>query len=254
LADVNTIYDFSQRGKRAVITGGASGIGNAVARAFAQRGAKVAIIDMNPDIEKAAADISPDVMAVKADITKTGEIDCALDKIAGRFGGIDVLCNIAGVGQSVSAEEISEGEWDNIVSVNMTALFFMCQRAGRYMIEQGTGGKIINMASQAGIVGLDMHVCYGATKAAVINITKTLAVEWGKYGITVNSVSPTVIMTPMSIKHWSGERGDNLKKLIPMGRFGTVEEAAACFVYLASDAANLITGENLVIDGGYTIQ
>jgi NAD(P)-dependent dehydrogenase (short-subunit alcohol dehydrogenase family) len=121
------------------------------------------------------------------------------------------------------------------------------------MIEQKTGGKIINMASQAGIVGLLQHACYGATKAAVINITKVLAHEWGKYKINVNAVSPTVVKTPMTEEYWSGARAKNLTDRMPMGRLGYPEEVAACFVYLASDASNMITGENLVIDGGYTI-
>ena len=245
--------NFSLKGKVALITGGASGIGKATAELFSAKGASVAIVDVNMDTEGIAARISPDVMGVRADITVTSEIDRVIESVSERFGRIDILCNIAGLGHSDNAENITEADWEKVVSVNMTALFFMCQRVGRHMIRRGAGGKIINMSSQAGIVGLAQHACYGATKAAVINITKTLANEWGKYKINVNAVSPTVILTPMSSEYWSGERGEDFLKKIPLNRFGSMAEAAACFVFLASDAANLITGENLVIDGGFTI-
>ena len=245
--------DFSLAGKTAVITGGASGIGKAAAGLFVKKGAEVAVIDVNPDTEKITAGISPDIFPVTADITVMPEIDAAVGAVIKRFGKIDVLLNIAGLGHGENAENITEEDWDRVAAVNMKALFFMCQRVGREMIKRGNGGKILNMASQAGVVGLEMHALYGATKAAVINITKVLANEWGRYNINVNTVSPTVILTPMSIRHWVGERADEFLKKIPLGRFGAPEEAAACFVYLASDAANLITGENLVIDGGFTV-
>lgn len=121
------------------------------------------------------------------------------------------------------------------------------------MISNG-GGKIINMASQAGIVALDRHVAYCASKAGIISITKTFAAEWGKYNINVNSISPTVILTELGKKAWGGETGELMKKKIPVGRFGYPDEVAAVALFLASDASNLITGENIVIDGGYTIQ
>ena len=249
----NFDINFMLTDKVAIITGGASGIGRTTAEMFAAKGAKVAIVDVNPQVEEVAAQISPDVFAVKADITNTAEIDNVIQAVSNRFGKIDILCNIAGLGHSDNAENITEKDWQKVVSVNMTALFFMAQRVGRYMINQKTGGKIINMASQAGIVGLDLHACYGATKAAVINITKTLANEWGKYKINVNAISPTVVLTPMSREAWKGEKGEEFMKKIPIGRFGTMEEIAACCVYLASDASNLITGENIVMDGGFTI-
>ena len=249
----DSTLDFSLAGKTAVVTGGAGGIGRAVAEAFVKKGAEVAIIDADPRAHEIAAGISPGVFAVVRDITAEIEIERAVGEIARRFGKIDVLCNIAGLGHGREAENITAEEWNGVVAVNMTALFFMCKHVGRLMIERGAGGKIINMASQAGIVGLELHACYGATKAAVINI-KTLANEWGRYGITVNTVSPTVVMTPMSAAHWAGERGENFLKQVPLGRFGTVEEIAACFVFLASGASDLMTGANIVMDGGFTIR
>ena len=121
------------------------------------------------------------------------------------------------------------------------------------MIQQGRGGRIINMSSQAGIVALPGHIAYSASKAGVMAITRDLALEWGKYGITVNSVAPTVVMTPMSREYWSGERGASHLAQIPTGRFAEMDEVAMAYVYLASDAAAMINGANLVIDGGFTI-
>ena len=245
--------NFDLNDKVAIITGGASGLGYATAELFLKKGATVVIFDIGDKVYEVAKNLSVDCVGIKTDITNEDEIDAAIEKVLSLYGRIDILCNIAGLGYTSNAENISKPDWEKVVSVNMTGLFFMCQRVGRIMIKQNIGGKIINMASQAGLVGLFQHACYGATKAAVINITKVLAHEWGKYQINVNSVSPTVIKTPMTKEYWSGERSENLLKRMPVGRFGYPEEVAACFVFLASDASNMITGENLVIDGGYTI-
>ena len=244
--------NFMLTGKVAVITGGASGIGRATAELFANKGAKLALFDINKETASIAKEISPEAIGLRLDITDVDAIDRAIGEVVSAFGRIDILCNIAGLGHSDNAENISKDVFDRIIAVNLTGLFFMCQRVGLVMIKQG-GGKIINMSSQAGIVGLSQHALYGATKAAVINITKTLANEWGRYKINVNAVSPTVILTPMSAAYWSGERGEEFLKKIPMGRFGYMDEAAACFLYLASGAADLISGENLVLDGGFTV-
>ena len=247
----NFDINFMLTGKTAIITGGVSGIGKATAELFIQKGANVAIFDTNKDTQSIAGEISPQTYGLVVDITNEDAIDRAVGQVIGKFGRIDILCNIAGLGHSENAEDITREDFEKVTAVNQTGLFFMCQRVGRIMIKQG-GGKIINMSSQAGIVGLSQHALYGATKAAVINITKTLANEWGRYKINVNAVSPTVVLTPMSAEYWSGERGDDFLKKIPIGRFGYMDETAACFLYLASDAANMITGENLVIDGGFT--
>jgi NAD(P)-dependent dehydrogenase (short-subunit alcohol dehydrogenase family) len=244
---------FSLKGKTAIITGGASGIGLVTAEMFFEKDAQVIIFDVNNKVEQIAKTISENCMGIQVDITDENSIDFALAQVVNSFGKIDILCNIAGIGFTDDAVDIQKDHWQKVINVNLTGLFFMCQHVGRIMIEQGNGGKIINMASQAGIVGLLQHACYGATKAAVINITKVLAHEWGEYKINVNAVSPTVIKTPMTEEYWSGERAEKLTGRMPLGRFGKPEEVAACFVFLASDASGMITGENLVIDGGYTI-
>lgn len=130
----------------------------------------------------------------------------------------------------------------------------MSQLVGKQMIAQGHGGKIINMASQAAIIALDNHVAYCASKAGVVSVTKVLAYEWAQFNITVNAISPTVILTELGKKAWAGEVGEQAKREIPLGRFGYPEEVAGIALFLASDAANLITGENIVIDGGNTIK
>ena len=245
--------NFMLTDKVSIITGGAGVIGKATAKMFARKGAKVAVFDVNGNMEDVAKEIAPDALGMKVDLTDNKAIEDAVKAVKEHFGRIDVLCNIAGQGHDGPAEEITPQDWERVVSVNMTGLFFMCQSVGKVMIQQGFGGKIINMSSQAGVVGLAGHALYGATKAAVINITKVLANEWGKYNINVNAVSPTVILTPMCMASWGGEKGRQFLKGVPIGRFGFPDEAAGCFVFLASDAADMITGENLVIDGGFTV-
>lgn len=246
--------NFSLTGKIAVITGGASGLGKAIAEMFTRKGAKVALLDMNEKVDAIAKEMSPDAMGIQMDIVNLEDIGRCIDVVLKQYGRIDILCNVAGLGDMVPAEDITVESWNRIVAVNLTGLFFMTQRVGREMIAAGNGGKIINMASQAAVIGLWGHACYGATKAGVLNITKVLANEWGKHGINVNAISPTITMTPMAAEFWVGERAENFLKELPIGRFGQPDEVAACALFLASGASDMITGENLVIDGGYTIR
>jgi NAD(P)-dependent dehydrogenase (short-subunit alcohol dehydrogenase family) len=168
------------------------------------------------------------------------------------FGRIDILVNNAGVVLPDPAESISEDYWDRTMAINLKAPFLLSQLVGREMIKSGRG-KIVNLASQAGIVALDRHVAYCASKGAIIMMTRVLAREWGPRGINVNAISPTVTLTELGKQAWGGKVGDDFKKLIPVGRFAYPEEIAACALFLASQAADMINGENLVIDGGYTI-
>lgn len=254
---MNTYKGFDENlslsGKNVVITGGASGIANATAKMMHRKGAKVVILDISPDVVEAAAGIGENVLGYQIDLTNYDAVETLFKAIAEEIGGIDVVCNIAGLGSGTPAENISKEEFLKVISVNMNAVFFVCQIAGKIMIQQGRGGRIINMSSQAGIVALPGHIAYSASKAGVMAITRDLALEWGKYGITVNSVAPTVVMTPMSREYWSGERGASHLAQIPTGRFAEMDEVAMAYVYLASDAAAMINGANLVIDGGFTI-
>lgn len=249
--------NFGLEGKIAMVTGAAQGIGKAIAVMFAQKGADIFLVDLKDDVRKVEEEITKfgrKATSFVGDLTKTDDVQNAVDQAISAFGRIDILSNTAGVVFLDDAEKLSEKEWDLTMAVNLKAVFMLSQAVGKKMIASGNGGKIINMASQAGLVALDNHVAYCASKAAVISITKTLAMEWGQFNIKVNSISPTVILTELGKKAWAGEVGENMKKLIPAGRFGYPEEVAAAAVFLASEAADLITGENLVIDGGYTIK
>ena len=257
---------FGLAGKAAIVTGAASGIGEAISIMFARKGANVALVDMNKSVGavvSAIADLksggatggtdSGGAIGVVGDITQRDFLDKIVSETAGAFGGVDILVNCAGVALLENAENLPEDYWDRTMDVNLRAAFMLSQAAGRYMIAHG-GGKIINIASQASVVSLDRHVAYCASKAGLVAVTQVLAAEWAGYGINVNAISPTVVLTELGKKAWAGDVGEAMKKLIPANRFGYPDEIAACAAYLASDAANLITGANIVIDGGYTIK
>jgi 2-deoxy-D-gluconate 3-dehydrogenase len=164
------------------------------------------------------------------------------------------LVNNAGVSYPQPALETTEDRWDETFQINLKSLFFLTQVIAKAMVKQG-GGKIVNISSQAGLVGLEDHAAYCATKGGLILLTKVLAIEWGKYKINVNAVAPTIIMTPMAERAWADpkKREEALKK-IPIGRFGKPEDVVGAVIFLASPYADLITGAVLPIDGGYTAQ
>lgn len=250
-------YDknFSLVDKVAIVTGGANGIGKAVSELYLEKGAKVAVFDLNPNVEKIAREMSTQhAIGVQCDVTKNESMESAIQKVKDHFKKIDILVNCAGVALLDDAENISDEYWQKTIDLNLTGSFKMCQKVGRVMIEQDSGGKIINLASQAALIALDNHVAYAASKAGILGMTKVLAYEWAQYNINVNAISPTVILTELGKKAWAGEKGEKAKKEIPLGRFGYPEEVAAIALFLASDATNLITGENIVIDGGNTIK
>ncbi len=249
--------NFGLNGKIAMVTGAGAGIGEAIALMYARKGADIIAVDMNADAANATVKkvegFGRKAVALVGDITSNDVIKKIVADAVAKMSRIDILVNSAGVARLDDAENISEKNWHLTMNVNLNALFFMSQEVGRVMIKQKRG-KIVNIASQAGIVALDNHVAYNSSKGGVIAMTKVLACEWAEYGIQVNAISPTVILTELGKKAWAGEVGEAMKKKIPARRFGYPEEVAAAAVYLASDAANLVTGSNLVIDGGYTIQ
>lgn len=246
--------DFNITDKVAVVTGAASGIGKAMAELFSEKGAYVVLLDIKEDVKDVAAKINPSrTLALQVDITKKENIENAVAEIKKVYPKIDILANSAGVALLEKAEDLPEEYWDKTMELNLKGSFLMAQIIGREMIATG-GGKIVNMASQASVIALDKHVAYCASKAAIVSMTQVLAMEWAPYNINVNAISPTVILTELGKKAWAGQVGEDMKKLIPAGRFGYPEEVAACALFLVSDAARLITGENLIIDGGYTIK
>ncbi len=247
---VEAAYDLT--GQVALVTGGARGIGLSIATLLAEQGARIVLIDSNPDVAEVAAGLGAGGIGLALDVRDAAAVEAAVARSIGETGRIDILVNNVGVGLIAPAVELTTEVWDLTMSVNLRAAFLFSREVGRHMIGRGYG-RIVSLASQAALVALDDHVAYSASKAGLIGMSKVLALEWGPKGVTSNTISPTVINTPMGKMTWVGERGDRFRAKIPVGRFGEAEEIAHAVLYLASGAAGLINGENLVIDGGYTI-
>ena len=262
-------YDLRLDGKTAIVTGGTSGIGNAIAKMLLWKGANVVILGSRETTPEVAADILAEVSAkyasdtgktvtatvkgIRTDLRDKSQIQAAVDQTVSWFGSIDILVNCAGVGSGVQAVDITEEEFTNVVNMNLKAPFLMAQAVGREMIKAGKGGRIINITSDAGTLGIPDHVAYSASKAGLNSISRTLAVEWGKYGITTNAVAPTVVLTPMARDYWVGERAEKRLEQIPVGRFMELDEVPALVAFLASDGAQMINGQTIHTDGGYTV-
>lgn len=246
--------DFSLAGKTAIITGGAAGIGYATAKFFAEKGVSLVLADLNSEVDAVAKGLGPDHIGVSGDVCNPEYRGNVIKAAEQRFGGADILVNSAGIVALDKAEELSDDMWSRTIDINLTASFKMAQAFGKYLIGAGRPGSIVNMASQAGVVALDKHVAYCASKGGIIAMTKVLAMEWGKHGIRVNAVSPTVVLTELGHKAWDGPVGDAFKQEMPAERFAEPDEIAGVIGFLCSGAAAMITGHNLVIDGGYTIK
>lgn len=243
-------------GKVAVVTGGGNGIGQACALALMKNGARVALMDYSPvALEQAVAEIRGQGGMCKGylcDVTKVQQINEVFDQIVRDFGQIDILLNSAGVNVQQWAEEVTEEAWDKVINTNAKGTFFCCQAAGRTMIKQ-TRGKIINLGSAMSVTGYQKRTSYCASKGAVAQLTKVLAGEWAQYNITVNTVAPTFIYTPFTAPMFENEEFHaDVKSRILLGRVGEVDDVVGAVLYLASDAADFVTGSILMVDGGWT--
>jgi D-threitol dehydrogenase (NAD+) len=247
------LLDFSLAGKVAAVTGGASGIGAAIAKAYMSKGATVVILDRALEASQTAVAEGKASTAIACDVTDPESVAVAVGAVSATFGSIDILVNSAGVAVLGRAEDLALDAWDLTMSVNLRGAFLMSQHAGRLMLSQGHG-TIISIASQAATVALTNHAAYCASKFGLVGLTKVLALEWAGRGVTVNTISPTVVLTDLGRAAWDNAEGERLKTQIPTGRFALPEEIAAAAVFLASDAAAMINGADLLVDGGYTIR
>ena len=248
---------FGLNGKVAIVTGGGQGIGQVIAQGLAKAGAEVVIICRSGASETVNL-ITKDggkAYDIKADVTDETQVNVALEEILKRSGSIDILFNNAGICIHQATLQTTIEEFRQVVDVNLTGEFIMARAVGKIMIERGIKGSIINMASMSGtIVNIPQWQCsYNASKAAVIHMTKSLAVEWADYGIRVNSLSPGYISTPMAV-----DVPIELKQawlpLMPLHRMGTPEELIPPILYLASSASSYTTGSDIIVDGAYSCQ
>lgn len=242
-------FDFTS--KVVIVTGAASGIGLATAELFAERGAKLALLDRDPLVLQVAEKLDGKGWIV--DIREASQISAAVAAINAYYRRIDVLINNAGIAITAPAEDLSLDAWNTTMEINVRGQFLLAQAVAPHMFRNGWG-RVVTLASQAALIGIDGHTAYSASKAAVIGMSQCLAVEWGSRGVTSNTISPTVVETEMGNKGWSGEIGIKARAQIPTRRFAQPEEIGLAAVFLASDAAAMINGTNLVVDGGYTIQ
>ncbi|MBB4223200.1 SDR family oxidoreductase [Variovorax guangxiensis] len=244
---MTTSFDFS--GRRALVTGASSGIGRAVAARLAQAGAQVTAVGRNAAALAALhteAGCTPLVLDV-ADAP-------ALERALAPLPAFDLVVNCAGIALLEPATEMQAESFDAVMAVNARAAALVASRCGKAMIAAGVRGSIVNVSSQAALVALDAHLCYCASKAAMDAITRSLCLEFGPHGIRVNSVNPTVTLTPMAEQAWSDPaKSAAALKNIPLGRFAQVEEVVAPVLFLLGDGASMVSGAALPVDGGYTI-
>jgi len=251
------VPDFRLDGKACLVTGAARGIGRAIAVALAEAGADVALglrdLGTGDEVTRAVGATGRRALPLQMDVTDLDQVESGVAAAVNGLGRIDVLVNNAGIGPpETPAEDVTTEDFDATVALNLRGTFFTCQAAGRAMIDQGSG-RIVNLSSQAGFVALPGEAVYCMTKAAIAHLTKCLAVEWGKHGITVNAVAPTFIWTD-GTRHPLSDP-EFLKQTvarIPLGRIGEPKEVAGAVVFLASPAASLVNGTILHVDGGWT--
>jgi NAD(P)-dependent dehydrogenase (short-subunit alcohol dehydrogenase family) len=249
---------FTLKGKTALVTGAAQGLGREIALALAKNGAKLILSDIQYP-EATAGEVQETGrrwIAVQADITDEDQVKTLAERAASEYGRVDILINNAGVSQLsyTATEDLSKAEWDNIIGINLTGTFLCCKHVGKEMIKGG-GGSIINIATTAGITGVPRAPAYSASKAGVILLTKSLAIEWARHHIRVNAIAPHYLETPLTEGLRASEKVYvGLIKQIPMRRFGKPSEMIGAVLFLSSQASTYTTGTVIVADGGYLAQ
>jgi NAD(P)-dependent dehydrogenase (short-subunit alcohol dehydrogenase family) len=254
---MNGFPDFSLNGQVALVTGAARGLGNAISQALAHAGADIALglrdASTGQDLVAAIKGMGRRVLPLQMDMSKLDQIESAVARTVAEFGRLDILVNNAGIAPENLAENYTEADFDATIAINLKGTYFASQAAGRVMIRQ-RHGRIINLSSQAGFIALPGESVYCMTKAGIAHLTKCLAVEWGKHNITVNAVAPTFIETPGTEEVLAKPdfHADVVERIAALHRVGKPMEVAGAVVFLASPAASLITGDTIIIDGGWT--
>ncbi len=251
------------RDKVAIVTGGGRGIGRGIAQVLAEEGASVVVADLRQDLAQATVDgLKGPGLALRVDVTSLDDLEAMVTRTVEQFGRLDVLVNNAGVVGMATATDLDPEEWDRVLAVNTKALFFACQAAARQMIKQGSGGKIVNIASNAGRLGFPDQPHYVASKGAVITLTRALAMEWVSHGINVNAVAPGGVGTELFAEAvgWTADRvgvsADEMRARwvapVPIGRLIKPREIGRVVAFLASSDADIIVGQTINADGGMT--
>jgi len=247
---------FDLTGKKALVTGAAVGIGRGCAVALARAGADVAIVDLDAQAGPKTAEeiraMGRDSLFVPCDVTKRDQVQEMVRRVAERFGRLDVAVNNAGIGILGADEEVPQEDWDKVIAVNLTGVFLCAQAEARQMIGQmPTEGKIINMASMSATI-CNCNASYNASKAGVVQMTRMLAAEWGRFNINVNCLSPSYVLSPMHASTPVVMR-ERIRELTPLGHVERPEDLHGAVIFLASAASNYVTGHDLVVDGGHTL-
>lgn len=242
---------FDLTGKRAIVTGGYSGIGKAASEALCDAGAKITVLDVNPEVEKAPENLRPQARGVQCNLLDREDRKRGFEEAVGLLGGVDILVNNAGLQHKDPILEFPDEAWDKVIELNLNCVFSLCKYAGRYMVGQGYG-KIINLASMNSFFGGTNACAYAASKGAIMQFTKALANEWSKYGINANAIAPGFVETEMTANLCEDkEYKENKTSRIPAGRWAAPRDLKGAFVFLASPASDYLCGTVIPVDGGY---
>ncbi len=247
---------FDLTGRTAIVTGGSKGLGRTIATALAQAGAEVAVVSRTEsELDRVAAEVRRSghrALAVAADVTSEASICAMVDRVLAEFGHVDILVNNAGIEGSGSIVDMAAAHWDRVMDLNLRGPMLCCKHVGPHMIRQRSG-KVINVASVFASRVARYMAAYAASKAALVQLTRTLALEWIRHNIQVNALCPGYFLTPMNEEFFAGQTGRNLIAKLPIGRLGACHEIEGAAVFLASAATSYMTGATLYIDGGHSL-